>query len=261
MRHFRLLHWGASLLVLLLTTTFGWCDGLLPVLKTRTETYNNVTLISHTPTHLFIQHSRGVADVKIHELDAATLKALGVDVPDDMNPDAASKNANPVAQLFKEDGTMAVELPPAVKNHLPPGISLPPLTRTLVLSVLAGLAVFHLFFSFCAMQICRKAGSNPGPLIWLPVLQVIPMVRAAGMSGWWFVAWFVPVVNLIAQILWCVKIVQARGKGFLTTVLLILPGTNILAFLYLAFSGGVARVKSRAKLGGPKPVELEPLPA
>jgi hypothetical protein len=46
----------------------------------------------------------------------------------------------------------------------------------------------------------------------------------------------IPLVNIIAQILWCVKIVQARGKSVWVTILLILPVTNLFAFLYLAFS-------------------------
>ena len=56
------------------------------------------------------------------------------------------------------------------------------------------------------------------------------------MSGWWFLGYFIPVLNLLTWILWCVKITQARGKGFLTTLFLILPFTHIFAFLYLAFS-------------------------
>jgi hypothetical protein len=34
-----------------------------------------------------------------------------------------------------------------------------------------------------------------------------------------------------------VKIAHARGKTFLTALCLMLPVTNVLAFLYLAFSG------------------------
>jgi uncharacterized membrane protein YhaH (DUF805 family) len=62
------------------------------------------------------------------------------------------------------------------------------------------------------------------------------MLRAAGMSRWWFVAYFVPLFNLMPAILWGFKIAKARGKSLWIGVLLLLPVTNLFAFLYLAFS-------------------------
>jgi len=41
-------------------------------------------------------------------------------------------------------------------------------------------------------------------------------------------------------ILWPLKIAKACGKSVWIGVLLLLPVTNLLAFLYLAFSGGAA---------------------
>jgi len=102
--------------------------------------------------------------------------------------------------------------------------------------------VFHLFFSYCARLICIKTGNVPGIMVWLPVLQIFPMLRAAGMSGWWFLGLFVPVLNLVVQILWCINIVKARGKHVIWAILLILPLINVVAFIYLAFSDdGAAR--------------------
>jgi hypothetical protein len=48
----------------------------------------------------------------------------------------------------------------------------------------------------------------------------------------------VPGLNLVAQVLWCVKITQARGKTWLVALLLIVPLSSPFAALYLAFSGG-----------------------
>ena len=47
-----------------------------------------------------------------------------------------------------------------------------------------------------------------------------------------------PVLNLVPQILWSLKIAKARGKSVWVGVLLLLPVTNLFAFLYLAFSNG-----------------------
>jgi apolipoprotein N-acyltransferase len=91
------------------------------------------------------------------------------------------------------------------------------------------------------MLICRKAGHPAGLLVWLPALQIFPLLRAAGMSGWWFLAYFVPVLNVVPVILWPLKIAKARGKSVWVGVLLLLPATNLFAFLYLAFSDSAPR--------------------
>ena len=48
------------------------------LLHTKTESYQNVTIISRTATHAFVQHSKGVASIKLTELDAEGLSALGI---------------------------------------------------------------------------------------------------------------------------------------------------------------------------------------
>lgn len=47
---------------------------------------------------------------------------------------------------------------------------------------------------------------------------------------------FIPVLNIIAQIVWCVKIVKTRGKNPWVAFLLVMPPTSLFAFLYLALS-------------------------
>src|SRR5690349_6283617 len=55
----------ASLLALVVFVAPSLAGDVLPVLKTRTETFANVTLINRTATHAFVQHSRGVANIKL----------------------------------------------------------------------------------------------------------------------------------------------------------------------------------------------------
>ena len=100
--------------------------------------------------------------------------------------------------------------------------------------------LFYLFHCYCCMLICRKAGHPPGLLVWLPGLQLIPLLRAAGMSAWWFLAFFVPLLNLVPSILWPFNIAKTRGKSVWVAIMLLLPITSIFAFLYLAFSNGAA---------------------
>jgi hypothetical protein len=96
----------------------------------------------------------------------------------------------------------------------------------------------YLFFCYCCKLICQKTGKAPGALIWFPALNVLPMLQAASMSRWWFVLCLIPVLNLVAYVTWCFKIVHARGKTLPLAILLLLPVGNFLAFLVLAFSEG-----------------------
>jgi hypothetical protein len=230
-------------------------EGLVPEIRTRTDTYKNVTLVSHNTTHVFVQHARGMATLKVGDLSKEVLIGLGVLEPDpvaEVGADGATAG-EPVdlatlQQSFSE--SMKSGNPPKFENinlaqlvkQLPPEFK-----RFLLIGVLA-LFAGHLFFSFCAMLICKKAGTEPGLMVWLPILQMIPLIRASGMSGWWFLGCFVPVLNIVVQVLWCVNIAN----------MLILPVINILAFLYLAFSSG----DSSADEGGSQGrIRFEPLPA
>jgi hypothetical protein len=47
----------------------------------------------------------------------------------------------------------------------------------------------------------------------------------------------VPVVKLIMWIVWCFRICRVRQKSAFVGFLMLLPVTNILAFVYLALSG------------------------
>lgn len=250
--------WAILLALASLILPSALADHTVEVLKTKTETYTNVTMVSHTQTHAFIQHSRGVANVKLLELDNDGLIALGLPPRETEEQKAAHTTRGQISQSINSFAANAKhELAGAGQKYvgLPANLTLPQPDRNTLLIALGVVAVCYLFFCYCASLICCKAGAPPGILIWVPVFQILPMIRAAGMSGWWFLAWLIPGVNLVAQVVWCFKISAARGKGIVTAILLILPVTGLFAFLYLAFSGGSGRVED-----GPKPIELEPLP-
>jgi hypothetical protein len=226
-------------------------DVHLDQIQTRTDLYENVTVTGHNDTDLYITHSRGMANVKIKDLDPETLWRVGLgEKPLEPGSPEALAAAEAVA---KNDGRMPAALVKVFESASAPlmeselqqqvvsmtgmqPISIDQLDPRLLMSVGAILLAIHLFFSLCLKLIVQKTGNEPGFMVWLPLFQVFPMLRAAGMSAWWVLAMLIPFVNIIAQILWCVKIVQARGKSVWVTILLILPVTNLFAFLYLAFS-------------------------
>jgi hypothetical protein len=104
--------------------------------------------------------------------------------------------------------------------------------RNFLLAVAGGVLLFYVFNCYCHRLICEKAGKKPGVLIWLPVLQIIPMFEAAGMSLLWVL------LPPLAPIVWCFKIAKARGKSAGVGFALLLPVIGFFTFLYLAFSDG-----------------------
>jgi hypothetical protein len=227
------------------------------VLQIGPHTYRNVTVTTKSKSYIFIVHSEGMANVKVVDLPDDVRSKLGY--ADPRQPvvqtngasvwakQAMAKLNTPEVQDVEKKVTHALESDQAaqVRNVLE---SLKP---TDIYITVGSVVLVYLFFCYCCRSICLKAGQSPSPLVWLPVLKIFPLLRAAGMSGWWFLAFFVPLLNLVAAILWTFKIVEARGKNVFVSLLLLLPVTNLFAFLYLAFSSGKQSArKTRRKMEG-----------
>ena len=104
--------------------------------------------------------------------------------------------------------------------------------------MILGLLVFalavYLFFCFCCKKICEKCGQKPGILIWIPIVNIIPLLQAAGMAVWMIVLFLIPFVGFIVAIMMWAKICTARGKSPLLVIgVVLLP---IVFIPYLAFS-------------------------
>ncbi len=92
----------------------------------------------------------------------------------------------------------------------------------------------YIFFCFCGKRICEKCGVQPGILIWIPILQLIPLLQVAQLPVWVIILFFIPFVGLIVSIYMWAKICTARGKsGLLVIGIVLLP---IVFIPYLAFS-------------------------
>lgn len=207
----------------------------LDVFQIGTQFYTNAT-VTTSPTHISVTHSRGMETMKVASLPVEVREQLGYEIPKPKSEVVAGWAKAQVAKINVEEADPQMK---AWQARLVSAARNPAALDARILSaVVSFLLVFYLFFSYCAALICRKTGNEPGPLIWVPILQILPLLRAAGMAPVWFIAWLLPVVNIIAQIVWSFKISEARNKGPLTAIFLILPFTNVFAFLYLALSGG-----------------------
>jgi hypothetical protein len=231
--------------LILLSGTLGATEDTYPVLQVGAMMYTNVTVTTKTKKHIFIAHNGGMTSIKIAELPLAVQEELGYATA------GGSKGGTNTAAAWAKREIAKVSVPQVMelgkqleqkwrgKSAAKPSI-MGLAGSTLMLAVLGIALAIYLFHCYCCMLICRKTGKPAGILVWVPLVQLLPLLRAAGMSGWWFLGYLVPGLNIVAQVLWCFNITKARGKNVWVGVLLLLPFTGLFAFLYLAFSNGVA---------------------
>jgi hypothetical protein len=158
-------------------------------------------------------------------------------------------NAAPAGMMEKlsKIQTTAQQLGRTWLAKLPPRFQhLPRLTPMMKYASLGGAVLLYLFLCSCFKGICTKTGQAPGILIWVPIFQFLPLLRAAAMKPIWFLALLIPGLHLVAYVVWSFKIAKARSKGIGVALLLLLPVLNFIGLAYLAFSGGGAGAKEGA---------------
>lgn len=230
--------WKLLLLVALAAGPLSAVEIRLPLLKIGTDVFTNVTVYEMSQTDIFVRHERGFGNAKISKLDDDTLKLLGLKTAQADKPKAGggTLGAFTADHMKSALASVHVNLPADSSfNDLAQNIQAKP---QVLFAFLAVLVLGYLFYCLCLHRICVNAGSKPGVLVWLPIFQVFPLLRAARMPAWWILIFLVPLLNILAHLLWCARITRACGKGLLAALLLFLPVTNFIALIYLAFSGG-----------------------
>ena len=77
------------------------------------------------------------------------------------------------------------------------------------------------WFPFCLLVIVVAAGlwkmfdkaGHPGWACLVPFYNVYIMLKIAGRPGWWLLLFFVPLVNIVIQIIVAIDIAKAFGQG------------------------------------------------
>ncbi len=206
-------------------------DAAISLLQTGKATYTNVIVTDKGGTNIYFRHDGGVANVKIGDLSPDVQQSLGYATPEE---DVFSRASRILRRVGKSAPFKIARSPGGATVKF--GDLEIQLTSADIIGIAVGAAVAYVIFCSCSLLLCRKTGKEPGLLIWIPILQIFPLLRAAGMSWRWFLAFFVPVVNLVAWMGWCVNIAISRRKSLWWALLLILPVTNVFAFVYLALS-------------------------
>jgi hypothetical protein len=192
------------------------------------EVYSNVVVFSKSPTHISVSYAGGMASLKAKSLDTATQRKLGY-----LAPEEPKTSLPPIAAAVTDPRLR--ELQQRYQRNVEEFIQ--QLDKKTMYEILTLIGILYLFFCYCCWQICRKTSNRAGLFVWIPGFQMVPLLRAAGMSPWLFFTLFIPLVGQIVMIVWCFRICRVRQKSALVAIFLLLPVTSILAFLYLALSG------------------------
>jgi hypothetical protein len=215
-----------------------------PLLQIGTTTYTNVTVTTKARKYIFVLHSSGMANIRVADLPPDVKQALGYA---DLEKKEEAKKAVFATWMKQTLGRFETPQVRAMERDFQSRLqansadqikAMIPAHRDSIIMISAGVLLIYLLNCYCWMLICKKAGSQPGLLIWLPLLQIFPILRAAGMSPLWFLALFIPGINIIAGLVLCFRVAKARQKSPLVGFLLAFPLTSFFTFLYLAFSSG-----------------------
>lgn len=131
-----------------------------------------------------------------------------------------------------------------------------------------GAAFFFVYFLFifgmfiymaiCLQKIAKKLGEENAWWAWIPVLNVLLIIKLAGKPLWWLLLLFVPLVNIIIAVLVWIAIAERLGKSAIWGILVFLPVLNLIAFGVMAF--GKTDVPTSLPPQTPLPPQQPPIP-
>lgn len=104
-----------------------------------------------------------------------------------------------------------------------------------VFAFLIALVIF-VFIIASIWRVFTKAG-QPGWGCLIPFYNIYLMLKIAGKPGWWLIFFFIPVINIVVQIVMTIDIARNFGRGgWFAAGLIFLP---IIFFPILAFGDSV----------------------
>jgi hypothetical protein len=96
--------------------------------------------------------------------------------------------------------------------------------------------LIYVYVSLSLMKIAQKLGVENAWLAWIPIINLWILVQCAGKEWWWILLLFIPLVNIVVQVIIWMAIAERRGKPSWIGILIIVPLANIFVPGYLAFS-------------------------
>ncbi|MEW6368314.1 MAG: FHA domain-containing protein [Acidobacteriota bacterium] len=105
------------------------------------------------------------------------------------------------------------------------------------LAVAIPCALAWIYFALVLMALAERTATPNGWLGWLPVLNVYLTLRIAALSGWWLLAFFVPLLNFVVWIWAWMRISRRLGRSRWLGLWPLVPLIGMVAPLYLVMVG------------------------
>lgn len=102
--------------------------------------------------------------------------------------------------------------------------------------ILVVFLAMYAFVAFCFMKIAEKTGTENGWWAWIPILNVVLLLKIAGRPMWWIMLFFVPLVSIVIALVVFADICKACDKSPWLTLGMLIPLVNFGVLGYLAFS-------------------------
>lgn len=108
-----------------------------------------------------------------------------------------------------------------------------------VLFLLLFVVVIYVYYAVVFQRMARKLNIADDWFAWIPILNLVLLLRIANRPIWWILLLFIPLVQIIINIIIWMDVSKGMGKPEWWGVLMIFPGVNLVVMGYLAFSDSV----------------------
>ncbi len=97
------------------------------------------------------------------------------------------------------------------------------------------LLIFHLVMAVAFWKIAEKAKEEPKWFAFIPILNIVLLLKIAKKPLWWLILFLLPIVNIVAIIAAMMAICERFGLNKWWGLVAILSPFNLVLLLYLAF--------------------------
>lgn len=108
-----------------------------------------------------------------------------------------------------------------------------------LLFVLLFVVVIYVYYAVAFQRMARKLNVPDDWFAWIPVLNLVLLLRIANRPLWWILLLFIPLVQVVVSIIIWMDVAKGMGKSEWWGVLMVFPGVNLVVMGYLAFYDGV----------------------
>jgi hypothetical protein len=101
------------------------------------------------------------------------------------------------------------------------------------------LLAYYVYLALCTAKIAEKGGYPDQKLLaWIPILNIIPLLKVANKEIWWIVLFFIPFVNWVVTIIVWMEVAKNLGHPSWLGILLFVPVIGFFVPGYIAFAEG-----------------------